>query len=41
MTTWIPYSAGDHKVNLSIDPFIEPYEVDYANNGRSTAIKVR
>ena len=41
VTTWIPYSAGDHKVNLSIDPFIEPYEVDYANNGRSTAIKVR
>jgi hypothetical protein len=38
---WTPYNAGDHKVNLSIDPFIEPDEVDYANNARRTTVKVR
>jgi hypothetical protein len=41
VTKWTPDSAGDHEVNLSIDPFIEPYEVDYANNARSTTVKVR
>ena len=41
VTQWTPNSAGDHEVNLSIDAYIEPNEVDYANNARRATVKVR
>src|SRR5258706_8987116 len=41
VTQWTPDSAGDHEVNLSIDAYIEPNEVDYTNNARRTTVKVR
>jgi len=41
VTQWTPDSAGDHEVNLSIDAYIEPNEVDYANNARRAIVKVR
>jgi len=41
VTQWTPDNAGDHEVNLSIDAYIEPYEVDYANNARRATVKVR
>jgi subtilase family serine protease len=41
VTQWTPDRAGDHEVNLSIDAYIEPYEVDYANNARRATVKVR
>lgn len=41
VTTWTPSSVGDYVAKLTIDPFIEPYETDYANNTRRTRLKVR
>jgi len=41
VTKWTPTRVGDQEVNLIVDPYIEPYEVDYANNARRATVKVQ
>lgn len=41
VTKWTPTSSDTYEVRLTIDPYLEPYESDYANNTRKTTVRVR
>jgi hypothetical protein len=40
-TTWTPTAAGNYDVQLTINPFVEPYACDFTNNTRKTVVQVR
>jgi CARDB protein len=41
VTKWTPTSSDNYEVRLTIDPYLEPDETDYANNTRKTTVRVR
>ena len=38
---WMPFEAGEYEVQLAIDPYLEPYEIDYGNNRKTTMVRVQ
>lgn len=40
-TTWTPGPANNYDVQLTINPFTEPYASDFENNTRRTVVQVR
>ena len=40
-TTWTPPAAGNYNLMLSINPFLEPYASNFANNTQKKVVTVR
>ena len=40
-TTWTSSAPGNYEVQLSINPFLEPYASDFENNTRRADVTVR